>query len=288
MNNILNEKYRPRTLSEMITSNIEDIEYFENILKEKRLNNHILLYGNPGTGKTTLSKIIINVLNADAMWINASLERGIDVIKEKVVNFSIMKSMSGRIQKIIQLEEFDNLTSDAYKALRPIMEEYSKNVLFIATCNYVDKIPDPILSRFEKFEFKPISKNSIIKRTKKIMDSEGIKYTESKIEYILKASNGDMRTITNLIQKHTINGIFEIKEIENLLDNFLKAYGSKSKQELHKFFYENSVNFDMLYRLMWDKVNTPEKLILIAKYMNSKRTDDEITFCSLCCELWNL
>jgi len=283
---LLNEKYRPDKLEDMIKTNF-DYEYFENVIKEKRLKNHILLTGNAGIGKTTLSKILVKELNADSIWINASLERGIDTIREEIVSFAHSKSFGG-IPKIIQLEECDSLTQDAWKALRPIMEEYSGNVLFIATCNYPENIPAPLLSRFEKFEFKQIPKNDMINRIKQILDYEEINYSIDKFDYLYRYANGDMRSMINFVQKHTINKIFKINEIDNLLTKFVDAYKMRSKEKIKDFFDEFSVDFNFLYRILFENENNPNKLILITSYMNSKRVDEEITLTALIYELWKI
>lgn len=202
---LLVEKYRPKTLDEMVgfvpTFSIdEDMP-------------HLLLAGGAGTGKTTLAKIIIRMLNAESIVLNASAERGIDTVRDKIKTFASTQSTNSGI-KVVFLDEGDHLTPDAQTALRNTMETYSRNTRFIITCNYLQRIIDPIQSRCVLIKFDNIPKSAIINRLRYICNQENIPYEEAALAKIVEYTNSDIRSAINKIEENK-SGVTVAKITEN-------------------------------------------------------------------------
>ena len=200
---IWTEKYRPRRFSEIKGQN-EIVKKVENFVKKKNMP-HLLFSGPAGVGKTTLSIVIARTLFGEKwkenfLELNASDERGIDVIRNKVKDFARTRAIGEVPFKIIYLDESDALTRDAQQALRRIMENYTKTCRFILSCNYSSMIIDPIQSRCAIFRFKPLPKEDIIKIIDRIAKDEQLKLTAEAKEALYVVSNGDCRKLENIMQ----------------------------------------------------------------------------------------
>ena len=147
-NDLWVEKYRPQTIDECLLSS-ELKQKFKGFIEKEEIPNLLLHSRSAGTGKTTIAKILSKAISEDILWINASLERGIDVIRTQVENHCVTMSFDSNY-KIIVCEEFDNVTDDAQKALRELIERHSDSVRFIFTCNYINKILEPVNEYFDK------------------------------------------------------------------------------------------------------------------------------------------
>jgi replication factor C small subunit len=166
---------------------------------------HLLFYGPPGTGKTTMALVLARELYGEywrenTLELNASDERGINVIRERVKEFARTAPVGKAPFKLVILDEADNMTSDAQQALRRIMEIYAQNTRFILLANYVSRIIDPIISRCAVFRFSPLPRNLMAERLKYIAEKEGITIKEDAIDVIYELSEGDMRKAINLLQ----------------------------------------------------------------------------------------
>lgn len=190
---LLVEKYRPQQLQDIVGLNLNNFIIDENL-------QHLLFYGPPGTGKTTLAKIIIKTLQADTLILNASDERGIETVRQKVKVFASTQSTTGKI-KIVFLDESDFLTTEAQTSLRNLFETYGSNTRFILTCNYINKIIDPIQSRCTKIEFNNIKKDDIIKRLEYICKCENISYDINALKIIVDRNGTDIRSSINKIEE---------------------------------------------------------------------------------------
>jgi len=190
---LLVEKYRPKKLSEVVGLDPSKINIGEDM-------PHLLLYGPPGTGKTSLAKIIIRMLDSNHIVLNASDERGIDVIREKVKTFSSTMSTNGKI-KIVFLDEADALTPDAQNSLRNLMETFAGNCRFILTCNYLNKVIEPLQSRCLKIEFNNIDKSEIVDRLKFICTSENIPFEEAALVALVDNNVSDIRKSVNALEE---------------------------------------------------------------------------------------
>lgn len=203
MNIIWIEKYRPKEFSEI--KGQEKIISRIRAFIEKGNMPHLLFAGPTGVGKTTLSLIIARSLfgenwSNNFLELNASDERGIDVIRHKVKDFARTKAINNSPFKVIYLDECDSLTREAQQALRRTMEKYSKTCRFILSCNYSSKILDPIQSRCTVFRFRPLEKENIKEIILNISSKEGLNIDEDGINAIFSLSNGDARRAENILQ----------------------------------------------------------------------------------------
>ncbi len=200
---IWTEKYRPSKFTELVGQD-EIVQRVESLTKSLNIP-HLLFAGPAGTGKSTLALIIVKDLFGDAwrdsyLELNASDERGINIVREKVKDFARTKSIGQVPFKIIFLDEADALTPEAQQALRRTMENYSATCRFILSCNYSSKIIDPIQSRCAIFRFKLLEKKDIEKVINKISEQEKIIITPEAMDILYEGSEGDCRRCINLLQ----------------------------------------------------------------------------------------
>ena len=199
------EKHRPQTLSDICLSD-SNREYFENI---SDMIPHLLFCSPPGQGKTTLAKIIVkNILKCQYLYINASDENGVDSIRNKVITFSQTRSIDGRV-KVVILDEADNLSSDAQRILRNVMEEYAETTRFILTANYFHRIIEPLTSRCQIFDL-TVDIDRYTERLLRILSQEGIKNVPSSISKFVKKRFPDFRRAINDLQKYSVTGNLKI------------------------------------------------------------------------------
>ncbi len=223
--NLWIEKYRPRTLDEIVLAP-EDRRFFE-ALKEKQEIPHLLYAGTPGVGKSSLAKIIINdVLSCDSLYINASDENGIDTIRGKIVGFARTKSFDGNI-KVVLLDEVDGLSGESMKALRNVMEEYADTCRFQMTCNYLFKVIEALRSRCQIINLIP-PVEGVLQRVTEILKKENVVVPPAQKPLLLdhvKKNLPDMRRIINDIQKFSVTGTLEVRN--NECSGFAKAIVAK-------------------------------------------------------------
>lgn len=208
---------------------------------------HLLFVSPPGTGKTTCAKIIINELGCDYLLLNASDERGIDTIRDKVKMFAMTLSSKKDIFKIVMLDEGDFLTPESQAVLRNLMETYAKNCRFILTANFENRIIDAIQSRCSKFTFKKVSDDELLSLLKKICRSENIQYDESSLKKIIEVSRGDIRKSINILQQNTRDSklMSDIIEESNVKDIFEKLKQNKF-DEVRKELIEKNTDYEQL------------------------------------------
>ena len=255
---IWTERYRPATFSEIVGQ--EDIIKRVAALTNSLNIPHLLFAGPAGIGKSTLALVIVKELfkenwRENYLELNASDERGINVVREKVKNFARTKSLGNMPFKVIFLDEADALTPEAQQALRRTMENYSATCRFILSCNYSSKIIDPIQSRCVIFRFKLLEKRNIETYLKRIAEGEKLTIDTEAIETIYEGSEGDCRRATNLLQStaaispsittelvSTMLANTKPKDIKVVLDYALSGDFQMSKDKLLDIMLKESIS----------------------------------------------
>ena len=286
------EKYRPKKLGEYVGN-----EHLKTKVQSYIDNSdipHLLLFGRAGTGKTTLAKLIVNTINCDHIIINASDERGIDIIRNKVKNFA--STIGFKDLKIIILDEFDYMTPDAQAMLRNLMETFSKHCRFILTCNYVQKVIEPIQSRCQTFQIVPPTKKDVAIQISKILTAEGISFEPKDLVPIIDSSYPDIRKIINTCQLNSAKGVLKV-DVASILDSDIKIKVVdilKSKDDkrnryvnLRQAVADSRVqDFTELYTYLYEKVdeyaqgNTSAVILELAQgqHKDALVVDKEICF----------
>jgi len=255
---IWTEKYRPVRFSEIVGQ--EDVVKRVESLTNSLNIPHLLFAGPAGTGKSTLALIVVKELfkenwKENYLELNASDERGINVVREKVKNFARTKSIGNVSFKVIFLDEADALTPEAQQALRRTMENYSTTCRFILSCNYSSKIIDPIQSRCAIFRFKLLEKKDIEIIIDKIAKHENLSITSDAKEILYEGSEGDCRRCINILQStssisptinvelvSTIISNAKPKDIKIVLDYALSGDFQKSKEKLLDIMLKESIS----------------------------------------------
>ena len=293
-NSLWVEKYRPKNLDSYVgNENLK--KKVSRYLKEGDVP-HLLLFGNAGTGKTTLAKLIVKNIECDHMYINASDENSVDVMRNKIKDFA--SSVGFKPIKVIILDECDFLTPNAQAALRNLMETFSRHTRFILTCNYVEKIIDPIQSRCQVFGVTPPSKADVARQVSSILGMENIKYDVDKIKILIDSGYPDIRRVINSAQRQVIDGVLDIDEksvIENdyklkLLEHLQKDDMKNAFNSIRKLLADAKVrDYTDLYKLLYDELDSYAEghkagvILIIAEhqYMDASVVDKEINVMSM-------
>ena len=293
---LLNERYRPNVLENYV-GNATLKASINKQLKQDDIQNY-LFYGSAGTGKTTLAKLIVNNLDCDSLYINASDERGIETIRDKVVGFSSVASI--KPLKVVILDEADFLTIQAQASLRNVIETFSRTTRFILTCNFVERIIDPIQSRCQTFKIVPPTKKEVAVHIAGICDKENIGYEVPAIGQLVNKYYPDIRKMLNTVQASTVDGHLQLDDsllvsssymnsvLDELKNNNYKNIrqiiadsGVDDYEELFRFLYENASEY------MPGKEGTAAILINEHLYKSNFRIDKEINLMSLIQNLIN-
>jgi len=295
------EKYRPDTL-EGYVGNQSIVDKVKLYLENGDVP-HLLLYGNAGTGKTTLAKIISNNIDCDLLYINASDENSVDTVREKIKNFS--STIGFRKWKLVILDEADYMTPNGQAALRNLMETFSKTTRFILTCNYVEKIIDPIQSRCQVFAITPPTKKDVAVRVSQVLKLENVAFEMNDLVAIINSSYPDIRRILNTCQRQSINGelkldkqsLIEANYMTKLLEILSSNEDKKTKfQNIRQLLADSQVkDFTSLYRFLYDNLDNfatghlAGSILIIAEaqYKDSLVVDKEINVMSTFVQLLN-
>ena len=267
------EKYRPQDLDGFIGDQTVRNKIQE-YLKEGTLQN-LLLFGPAGTGKTSLAKLIVKQLDADYLYINASDERGIDTIRDKIVPFASSIGFNGL--KVVILDESDYLTAQAQATLRNVIETFSSSCRFIFTCNYLDRIIAPLQSRCMAFGITPPSKKEVGQHVLRICESEGIDYTKEDLGQIIITHYPDIRKILNTVQGSLKGGklVLDSKSLKNTEFENQVIQGLRNKinlKEIRQIIADSgATQFESLFRTLYDNVEeyttkVGDAIIIIAQY----------------------
>jgi replication factor C small subunit len=296
------ERYRPLTLADYVGN-----ETIKETIQQYLDNNdipHLLFYGKAGTGKTTLAKLIVNTIKCDHMIINASDENNVDTVRNKVKNFASSVGFAGF--KVVILDEFDYMTPNAQAILRNLMETFSKHCRFILTCNYLEKIIDPIQSRCQSFAIIPPTKKDVAIQITKILDTEGIKYDLKNVADIISSYYPDIRRILNTCQLQSVKGELKVDHAIMAESNFQTKLIDllKSKNDKRNLFLlirqavaDNKLNdYSEMYSILYDKVdeyaagNTANVILIIADGLSKDAlvVDKEIVYMSTIIQILNI
>ncbi|GAD52170.1 replication factor C small subunit [Halarchaeum acidiphilum MH1-52-1] len=265
------EKYRPETLDDIV-GHEDVVSRLESYVAEDDLPN-LLFAGPAGTGKTTAATAIARELYGDDwrenfLELNASDERGIDVVRDRIKNFA-RASFGGYDYRVIFLDEADALTSDAQSALRRTMEQFSNNVRFILSCNYSSQIIDPIQSRCAVFRFAGLKGEAVAERIRTVAEAEGVDYTEDGVDALVYAADGDMRRAINALQAAAATGeavteetVYAItstarpEEIESMVTEAIGGEFVAARATLDDLLTERGLAggdiIDQLHRSVWE------------------------------------
>jgi DNA polymerase III delta prime subunit len=251
------EKYRPTTLSNYIGN--DTVKDSFKMYVENQDIPHLLLYGGPGTGKTSLAKLLVKSINCDSIYINASDENGIDTVRNKIKDFA--GSSGFKPLKIIILDECDFFTPSAQAALRPVMETYAMNTRFILTGNYHELIIEPIISRVQSFQLSPPSKKDVAIHLVKILQIEDVTFTNEDMAVIVNAYYPDIRKVIQFSQQCSLSGILKVSRSEIVENDVSTKIMEMLKVrapliDLRKFLVDqNLTRFEEIYQYLYDNVD---------------------------------
>lgn len=274
------EKYKPKTVEDLILP--QD-------LKNKLLNQvktqqipHLLLCSNTGgTGKSVTCNSILTDIGGEALWINASLDNGIDTLRGKIAKFASSSSFDDNL-KIVVMDEFDHMSQSAMAAFRGFLDEFGNNCTFIFTCNFKDKIIEPLLTRLQIIDYNSFDKTEMVKpifeRLKFILENENIQYDQKDLIPVINTYYPSIRSMVGALQKYSHNGEFKVSESE--LDDtnvFDKIMGKCTVNTFNEMIVEvNKVNspdgmFSFLYKNLskyFKAEAIPQVIVILAKYQH--------------------
>ena len=297
------EKYRPNMLDSYIGN-----EHLKNKIKIYLKNGdlpHLLLYGRAGTGKTTLAKLLVNNIDCDYLYINASDENSVDTVRNKVRSFA--STIGFKDMKVIILDECDYITPNAQAALRNLMETFSKHTRFILTCNYVERIIDPIQSRCQPFQIVPPSRKEVAVHLSDILKNEEVTYEVDDVATLVNGGYPDIRRVINFAQRQVVDGKLSINQ-DNLVavdlnvnvfsSQIVNVRKTKDKKDafttIRKMLADNQISdFADLFRLLYDEVDDygkghiAECILIVSKYQlsDAQVVDKEINAMAMLIEL---
>ena len=291
------EKYRPDVLENYVgNENLK--ETISKYIEQNDIQN-LIFYGPAGTGKTTLAKLLVKNIECDFLYINASDERGIETIRDKVSGFA--STMSFKPLKVVILDEADFLTIQAQASLRNVIETFSKSTRFILTCNYIERIIDPLQSRCQTLKIVPPSKADIARHLCKILTIEEINYDTDSVVNIVKKHYPDVRKMFNICQMSSKKGelIIDPQTLvsSNYIDQIIELlHNNKSFKQIRQVIADSNVeDFEALYKVLYERVDEyttrdAEAIIIIEEYLyhSNFRIDKEINVMACIAKLLTL
>ena len=292
------EKYRPDNLDTYIGN--EHLKDKVSAYLESGDLPHLLLYGKAGTGKTTLAKILVKNIECDYLYINASDENNVETVRTKVKNFA--STMGFKDYKIIILDECDYITPNAQAALRNLMETFSKHCRFILTCNFVERIIDPIQSRCQSFQIVPPSKKEVAIHIHDILLKENVMSDMKDLKVLIDSGYPDIRRVINASQRNVVKGKLKLDTTSIIQNDYklklLKILKTQNKKnafkDIRQLLLDNKItDFADLFRLLYDEVDgwgkghVAECILIIARYelSDGQVPDKEINAMAMLIEL---
>ena len=297
------EEYRPKTIDDCILpSSLKTL--FKSFIDKGELSN-LLFSGTPGIGKTTVAKALCDQLNCDWIMINGSEEGGIDVLRDKIKNFASTVSLSGG-KKVVILDEADYLNPQSTQpALRGFVEEFHKNCRFILTCNFKNRIIEPLHSRFSNIEFKinpkdkPKLASKLFERSIHILKENNVDYNDKVLAQLVKKHFPDFRKVINELQRYSVSGSIDSGILTNItnenLKSLMKLLKEKDFTETRKWVTQNLDNdpvriFRSIYDNLYDSLQPetiPHAVLILADYQYKSAfvADQEINFTACLTEI---
>lgn len=268
------ERYRPQKIDDLILPE-KYLNKFKDFIKNP--SNILLSSINPGTGKTSTMNALIKEGNFESLFINASLENGIDVLRGKIIQFAASESFDGK-PKIVILDECDQFTDSAQGALRGIIEEFASNCRFILTCNYITKIIPAIVNRFEVYDFDEVlDKNKqelvpkIFNYLKEILENEKVQFSQEDLVNVIKNYYPSIRGMVACLQKSNFNNVLSLDiQKDSDFSEIIEFVKKRDFDKLMKTVY-SLTNADKFYEFAFRKLeipnqNKPQTYIILAKY----------------------
>ena len=297
------EEYRQKTIDDCILpSSLKTL--FKSFIDKGELSN-LLFSGTPGIGKTTVAKALCDQLNCDWIMINGSEEGGIDVLRDKIKNFASTVSLSGG-KKVVILDEADYLNPQSTQpALRGFIEEFHKNCRFILTCNFKNRIIEPLHSRFSNIEFKinpkdkPKLASKLFERSIHILKENNVDYNDKVLAQLVKKHFPDFRKVINELQRYSVSGSIDSGILTNItnenLKSLMKLLKEKDFTETRKWVTQNLDNdpvriFRSIYDNLYDSLQPetiPHAVLILADYQYKSAfvADQEINFTACLTEI---
>ena len=297
------EQYRPKTIDDCILpDSLKTL--FKSFIKKGELSN-MLFSGTPGIGKTTVAKALCEEMNCDWIMINGSEEGGIDVLRNKIKNFASTVSLSGG-KKVVILDEADYLNPQSTQpALRGFVEEFHKNCRFILTCNFKNRIIEPLHSRFSNIEFKvnpkdkPKLASRLFERAVYILKEQNVSYEDKVLVELITKHFPDFRKLINELQRYSVSGSIDAGILVNVSDENLKTLvthlKNKEFSDMRKWVVNNLDNdpvkiFRKIYDTLYSNLEPstiPHAVLIIADYQYKSAfvADQEINLVACLTEL---
>lgn len=296
------ERYKPNSVDDLIIPAIIK-EKLNKYVKTQDIPNIGLFSSNPGTGKSSTANAIIKDIGGEALWINASMEKGIDILRGKVGKFASQSSFDDNI-KIVVMDEFDHFSKDGQAAFRGFIDEFSANCRFIFTGNYKEKIIQPLLDRLEVYDFNSFSREEMVKpifeRLRYILDNEGITYDPKAVVPIINTYYPRIRSMVGAIQKFSSTGELIVNEGElddvNVFDKVMQYVSPNTFTDM--IIEVNKLNGpDNMYSFLYNNAAKyfkpevyPNVVLIIAKYqaMSEQVRDKNLNLSACLTELMQL
>jgi len=295
-------RYMPQCVDDLILPQ-ELKDDLAEYVKNQNLPHFGLFSSNPGTGKSSTANAIVKEIDGEALWINGSMDKGIDVLRGKIAKFASQSSFDDNI-KIVVMDEFDNFSADGQKAFRGFIDEFGVNCRFIFTGNYKEKIIEPLLERLEVYDYNNFDKKEMIKpifaRLSFILTNEGVQFDPKALVPVINTYYPRIRSMVGALQKFSRNGVFNATEGElddlNTFDKVMEVTNPSTYTDMITEI--NKLNApDNMYSFLYNNASKyfkpesyPNVVLIIAKYQHMSNTvrDKNLNLAAACTELMTL